>query len=45
MIVANDLASHARALGVTLVTNNRAEFERVGALRLENWTLPHRQRR
>jgi tRNA(fMet)-specific endonuclease VapC len=47
MIGANDLfiAAHARALGVTLVTNNTAVFERVGDLRLENWTLPHRQRR
>jgi tRNA(fMet)-specific endonuclease VapC len=47
MIGANDLfiAAHARALGVTLVTNNTAEFERVGDLSLENWTLPHRQRR
>jgi tRNA(fMet)-specific endonuclease VapC len=47
MIGANDLfiAAHARALGVTLVTNNTAEFERVRDLRLENWTLPHRRRR
>jgi tRNA(fMet)-specific endonuclease VapC len=46
MIGANDLfiAAHARALGVTLVTNNTAEFERIGGLRLENWTLPHRRR-
>jgi len=47
MIGANDLfiAAHARALGVTLVTNNTAEFERVGDLRLVNWTLPHHQQR
>lgn len=47
MIGANDLfiAAHARALGLTLVTNNTAEFERVRDLRLENWTLPHRRRR
>jgi tRNA(fMet)-specific endonuclease VapC len=46
-IGANDLfiAAHARALRVTLVTNNTAVFERVGDLRLENWTLPQRQRR
>ncbi|MGQ0737415.1 MAG: type II toxin-antitoxin system VapC family toxin [Acidobacteriota bacterium] len=46
MIGANDLfiAAHARALGVTLVTNNTAEFERVGDLRLENWTLPRRRK-
>ena len=35
MIGANDLfiAAHARALGLTLVTNNTAEFERVQGLR------------
>jgi tRNA(fMet)-specific endonuclease VapC len=35
----NDLwiAAHARALGVTLVSNNVSEFERVPGLRLENW--------
>ncbi len=46
MIGANDLfiAAHARALGLTLVTNNTAEFERVKGLALENWTLPHRKR-
>ena len=40
MIGANDLfiAAHARSLGVTLVTNNTSEFERVPALVLENWT-------
>jgi tRNA(fMet)-specific endonuclease VapC len=47
MIGANDLfiAAHARALGLTLVTNNVAEFERVRGLSLENWTLPSRRRR
>ena len=42
MIGANDLfiAAHARALGLTLVTNNTAEFERVKGLAIENWTLP-----
>ena len=37
MIGANDLfiAAHARALGLTLVTNNTAEFERVRDLKLE----------
>jgi tRNA(fMet)-specific endonuclease VapC len=46
MIGANDLfiAAHARARGLTLVTNNTAEFERVEGLVLENWTLPHRRR-
>ena len=35
----NDLhiAGHARSEGVTLVTNNMKEFERVEGLRLENW--------
>lgn len=46
-IGANDLfiAAHARALGLTLVTNNTAEFERVRALTIENWTLPVRRKR
>ena len=36
----NDLhiAGHARSEGLTLVTNNIGEFERVDALRLVNWT-------
>ncbi|MFY9260175.1 MAG: type II toxin-antitoxin system VapC family toxin [Gallionella sp.] len=35
----NDLhiAAHARSLGLTLVTNNLREFERVPGLLLENW--------
>ena len=35
----NDLhiAGHARSEGLTLVTNNLKEFERMEALRLENW--------
>jgi len=35
----NDLhiAGHARGEGLTLVTNNLKEFERVDGLRLENW--------
>lgn len=35
----NDLhiAGHARSEGLTLVTNNVCEFERVPALELENW--------
>ena len=47
MIGANDLfiAAHARALGLTLVTNNTAEFERVRDSKLENWTLPARRSR
>jgi len=35
----NDLwiASHARALDLTLVTNNTKEFKRISHLKLENW--------
>lgn len=35
----NDLhiAGHARSMGLTLVTNNQREFERVPGLLLENW--------
>ena len=35
----NDLhiAGHARGEGLTLVTNNLREFERIEALRLDNW--------
>ncbi len=35
----NDLwiAAHARASGLTLVTNNEREFVRVPELKLENW--------
>ncbi len=35
----NDLhiAGHARSEGLTLVTSNLREFERVAGLRLENW--------
>jgi tRNA(fMet)-specific endonuclease VapC len=37
----NDLliAAHARATGLTLVTANVDEFERVPGLRVENWLL------
>ena len=31
------IAAHARALDLTLVTNNLAEFQRVPGLKLENW--------
>jgi len=31
------IAAHARSLGLTLVTNNTKEFERVNGLRVENW--------
>jgi tRNA(fMet)-specific endonuclease VapC len=30
------IASHAKSLGMILVTNNVKEFERVGALKIEN---------
>jgi tRNA(fMet)-specific endonuclease VapC len=47
IIGANNLfiAAHARALGLRLVTNNTAEFERVPNLKLENWTLARPKRR
>jgi tRNA(fMet)-specific endonuclease VapC len=47
MIGANDLfiAAHARALGLTLVTNNTAEFDRVDGLKLENWAIPPRRKK
>lgn len=32
------IAAHARHLGLTLVTNNTKEFERVPDLRVEDWT-------
>jgi tRNA(fMet)-specific endonuclease VapC len=37
----NDLhiAAHARSEGLTLVTNNLREFERVEALQLANWVM------
>ncbi len=33
------IAAHAMSLGVTLVTNNTKEFERVDGLKLENWVI------
>jgi tRNA(fMet)-specific endonuclease VapC len=40
-IGANDLliAAHARAVSATIVTANTGEFERIRALRVENWLL------
>jgi tRNA(fMet)-specific endonuclease VapC len=37
----NDLliAAHARAEGLTLVTNNRREFDRVPGLKVETWAV------
>lgn len=46
MIGGNDLfiAAHAGSLGLRLVINNIAEFNRVRGLTLENWTtLPVRR--
>ena len=42
VIGGNDLwiAATALAHGATLVTNNTAEFSRIPALALEDWTLP-----
>ncbi|NOR71452.1 MAG: VapC toxin family PIN domain ribonuclease, partial [Methylomarinum sp.] len=31
------IAGHARSEGLILVTNNVKEFERVEALRIDNW--------
>ena len=33
------IAAHARALKLTLVTNNRREFDRVPGLSVENWLV------
>jgi tRNA(fMet)-specific endonuclease VapC len=40
LIGANDLliAAHARSLGLTLVSNNTREFDRVRELKIQNWT-------
>lgn len=40
----NDLhiAAHARSNGLTLITNNMREFERVPGLLLENWVIDPR---
>lgn len=47
LIGANDLfiAAHARALDLTLVTNNMGEFERVDGLKLENWAIPPQRKK
>ncbi|MBR0281732.1 MAG: type II toxin-antitoxin system VapC family toxin [Oscillibacter sp.] len=39
VIGGNDMliAAQARSLGLTLVTNNTREFERIDGLKLENW--------
>ena len=39
MIGNNDLwiAAHAKAVGLTLVTNNEREFRRVQGLKIQNW--------
>jgi len=41
MIGNNDLwiAAHAKAAGLTLVTNNQREFQRVRGLKVENWVV------
>lgn len=31
------IAAHARSLDLTLVTNNRREFDRIPGLKVENW--------
>ena len=39
LVGANDMliAAHAKALDLTLVTNNTREFNRVEGLKIENW--------
>ena len=32
------IASHAKSLDLTLVTNNEREFDRISGLKIENWT-------
>jgi tRNA(fMet)-specific endonuclease VapC len=34
------IAAHAKALNLTLVTNNEREFSRVSGLIIENWAKP-----
>lgn len=36
------IASHARSRGLTLVTRNTREFDRVAGLRVEDWSMPGR---
>lgn len=38
------IAAHARAAGLTLITNNEAEFQRVPDLAVENWATPSGER-
>jgi tRNA(fMet)-specific endonuclease VapC len=40
MLIGNNdlwIAAHAKALGLTLITNNEKEFKRVRGLKVENW--------
>jgi len=39
------IGAHARSEGLTLVTNNTVEFERVSDLAIENWTAPTRRKK
>lgn len=34
------IAAHALSLGLTFVTNNERDFDKVAGLRVENWTKP-----
>ena len=36
------IASHALALGVTLVTNNETDFVSYAGLQMDNWVNSHR---
>ncbi|MFK3909897.1 hypothetical protein ACI2KD_17780 [Pseudomonas monteilii] len=36
----NMIAGHARSRRLTIITNNRGEFDRVVGLRIEDWARP-----
>jgi tRNA(fMet)-specific endonuclease VapC len=41
-MIGNDdlwIVAHAKAAGLTLVTNNEREFRRVRGLKVENWAV------
>ena len=36
------IASHAKSMNMTIVTNNEREFSRVKGLKIENWVKEHK---
>jgi tRNA(fMet)-specific endonuclease VapC len=36
----NMIVGHARSPGLTIITNDRGEFDRVVGLRIEDWARP-----